>query len=51
VPKGSVLRLKGKKEKEGEAFPAFIGFYFIYRMFGIYGFYPGIGRIIYPRGT
>jgi hypothetical protein len=46
--KGSFLRLK--REKEGEsAFSDFIGFYFIYRTVGIYGFYPGIGRIIHPR--
>jgi hypothetical protein len=39
-----------KKKKEGEsAFSDFIGFYFIYRAVGIYGFYPGIGRIIHPR--
>jgi hypothetical protein len=39
-----------KRKKEGEsAFPDFIGFYFIYRIVGTYGFYPGIGRIIHPR--
>jgi hypothetical protein len=32
-----------KKKKEGEpAFSDFIGFYFIYRAVGIYGFYPGM---------
>jgi hypothetical protein len=45
--KGSLLRLKRKKEGES-AFSDFIGFYFIYRTVGIYGFYPGIGRIIHP---
>jgi hypothetical protein len=39
--KGSFLRPKRKKEKE-PAFSDFIGFYFIHRMFGICGFYPGI---------
>jgi hypothetical protein len=46
--KGSFLRLKRKKEGES-AFSDFIGFYFIYRIVGICGFYPGIGRIIHPR--
>ena len=45
--KSSFLRLKRKKEGES-AFSDFIGFYFIYRIVGIYGFYPGIGRIIHP---
>jgi hypothetical protein len=48
--KGSFLRLKRKKEGES-AFSDFIGFYFIYRIVGIYGFYPGIGRIVHPRGA
>jgi hypothetical protein len=47
--KGRFLRLKRKKEGE-PAFSDFIGFYFIYRTVGIYGFYPGIGRIVHPRG-
>jgi hypothetical protein len=46
VPEGSVLRLKSKKRGE-PAFSAFIGSYFIYKMFGICGFYPGTGRIIH----
>jgi hypothetical protein len=46
--KSSFLRLKMKKEGE-PAFSYFIRFYFLYRMFGIYGFYPSTGgRIIHP---
>jgi hypothetical protein len=41
-----------KKKEEGEsAFSDFIGFCFIYRTVGIYGFYLGIGRIIHPRAA
>jgi hypothetical protein len=44
----SFLRLKRKKEGDS-AFSDFIGFCFVYyRAFGIYGFYPGIGRIVHP---
>jgi hypothetical protein len=44
--KSKFLRLKRKKEGES-AFPYLIGFYFINRMFGIYGFNPGC-RPDYP---
>jgi hypothetical protein len=43
VPKPSALRLKRKKEGE-PAFSAFIGFYFVYRAFGICGLFPGTGE-------
>jgi hypothetical protein len=40
VPKRQFSASKQKKEGE-PAFSDFIGFYFIYRTVGIYGFYPG----------
>jgi hypothetical protein len=46
--KSSFMRLKKNKKQGESAFSDFIGFYFVFRMFGIYGFYPGTGRIIHP---